>query len=402
MMVGVLLLHQLPLPAETEPNDRYSSRRWEQPDLLSLEQQVIAIRLPAKTAELRPLGAREIACLAACRWHPAKSLRQRADTIQRLFCNEPHSSRQGAAVVVSFLQAQAAHQEDLGAASAMRAYYSSIGVGEQQHWIDAGTRAVELMDQKQHSLLDQGLAAGIDLSSLQRKELDLLDQKLQAESQLRQLQDLLTGLTGLDCELSGYLVEPLAIQETELDCEALVAQAFRQRCDLISWQHLYCHINETTAPFLVEILSSVAGSFGLPIPTTTAIKRLLCLQVDGKVLADSLRRELGVLIQTHQAVVEQSVREKCEQLQLAYERQDIAQQRIQNWLSRLSQLDRLESLGQPKPDQRMLAEAGLLESRVTEVTRRLEAKLAEVSLAESVGGLAVRCCHGQAWLPTGF
>lgn len=396
-------LRQVPLTAETISSDLSSSRRWEQPAGPSLEPHQSPDHPPLTSmVDYLPWDAREAACLAACGWHPAAGMRQRAETVRRMFCNESDSARQAAAVVERFMQLQAAYQEDLGAASAMRAYYGRIGVIEQKMWIEAGLKAVEQQDQKQNHLLDQGLSAGIDLSSLQRKKLDLEDQRLQADSQFRQLDDLLVSLTGLDYNLSPRTFEALDIQVSALDCENLVAQALRERCDLMAWQHLYCSIDETNAPLMASLLSSALESFGLPIPTAGAVKSLLCRGLKGAVLADSLRRELALLVQTHQEYVQRSVREKCEQLQLAYQRHTIQRQRMMSWQSRLAQMDRLESLGQPKPDQRGIAEAGLLESQATEVQRRLEAKLAEVALAEAVGGLAVRCCHGQAWLPTGL
>ena len=391
--------------ADPQPNELSSSRRTEQPVSQSFQSEPLIITdlsVGQDPSNRLPLDAREVACLAACRWHPAVGLRQRVHTIRQLFCNDSHGSRQASTAIVNFLQLQAAHQEDIGAASAMRAYYSRIGITEQQQWIHAGGKAVELQQQKQQSLLEHGFATALDLSSLQRKNLDLQDQWLQTSSQLRQLQKLLTGLTGQDFECAQHMVEPLVVQSSILDCEKLIAQAFRNRSDLLAWQQLCCHIDEHNAPMVATILSSISGNFGLPMPTASLLKRLTCQGLDPSVLADSLKRELSVLIQTHQAYIEQSVQEKCEQLQLAYQRHEIELHRIDNWVARIEKIDRLESHGQTRPDQKMIAEAGLLESHSTEVTRRLDAKLAEIALAEAVGGLAIRSCQGLAWLPTGY
>lgn len=387
---------------ETKPEIDSSSRRFGSAALSSLPGLGSTPKQPEITISVEPLDAREVGCLAACRWHPAIGLKQRAQTIQRLFCQDSLENQQASRAIARFLHFQAAFQEDIGAASAMRTYYSQIGVLEQQKWMVAAGESVERQQQKQQSLMDQGFAAGIDLSWLQRKNLDLQDNWLQTDSQLRQLQKLLTSLTGLDFSTSSWICEPLVIQANTLNCELLVAQALRQRCDLLAWQELSCRTDEASAPMIATLISPLSGSFGLPMPTASLLGRLFCQGLDPCVLVSSLRQELTVIAQTQQAFIEQSVREKCEQLQLAYQRHEVELQRIDNWLARLAQLERLESLGQTRPDQRLNAESGLLEARATEVTRRLEAKLAEVALAEAVGGLAASCCQGKAWLPNGF
>lgn len=407
-LCGLVLSHSLALGVETLPQELTSSRRAEQTDQHWYHATTaLGTELHVDSSNLSPssrlaLDAREVACQAACRWPPALGLRQRAHTVRQLFCNDALPTRQAASAVATFLQLQAAHQEDIGAASAMRAYYSQIGIAEQQQWIHAAGEAIELQEQKQHSLMEQGLAAVVDLSSLQRKNLDLQDQWLQSVSQLRQLRKALNGLTGREIELGDFKLEPLTVQAMDLDCHLLVAQAFRERADLLAWQQLSCQLDEQSASMVATILSSTPGSFGLPIPTASLLKRLTCQALAPSELAENLKQELCLLIQTQKAYIEQDVHEKCEQLHLAYQRHEIELQRIENWSGRIEQLDRLGSHGQSRPEQRMQAEAGLLESRSTEVTRRLEVKLAEVALAESVGGLAIRCCRGLAWLPTGF
>lgn len=346
-----------------------------------------------------PLGAREIGCQAAQRWNPAIGLRQRAQTIQRLYCEQSQSKRQAANGIAQFLCLQACHQEDLAAAAAMRAYYSRIGIAEQKVFVSTGQQVVSSQQAKQSRLIEQGLAAGVDLSSLDRQHIDLTDQLLQAESQDDQLRRLLSGLTGVDYRVEERILEPLVVEQQILDCDALVATAICDRYDLQSWRYLYRQINEESAATFASIIATSVGSFGIPVPKMAGLKQLLCNSYDKTLLAENLRKEVATIIDTNESYTQQLVIEKCSQLQLAYQRHQLQLQRISSWEYRLKQIEQLETHGDARPAERVSAEAGLLKARSDESVRRLDAKLAEVSLAEAVGGLAGKCCRGQAWFP---
>ncbi len=346
-----------------------------------------------------PLGARELGCQAAQRWMPAIGLKQRAQTVHRLYLDQPESKRQAAAGIVQFLCLQAYHQEDLAAATAMRSYYSRIGIAEQKQFIALGQQAVTMARGKQQKLLEQGLPAGVDLSSLERQDIDLQDQLLQANAQDDQLRRLLASMTCVDYAVEDRILEPLVIEATELDCDCMVAIAIRDRYDLQAWRCLCKSINEDTAPVIANILATSIGSYGIPLPQASGLRTLLCNDYDKELLAKSLRQEVATIIRTNENYAEQSVVEKCSQLRLAYQRLDLQKQRLVSWEHRLKQIERLESLGDARPSERATAEAGLLKAKSDEATRRLDAKLAEVSLAEVVGGLAGKCCRGEAWLP---
>jgi outer membrane protein TolC len=148
-----------------------------------------------------------------------------------------------------------------------------------------------------------------------------------------------------------------------------------------------------------SIIATSAGSFGIPIPKV-GLKQLLCNSYDKALLASNLRQEVATIIATNESYAQQLVVEKCSQLQLAYQRHQLQLQRVSSWEHRLQQIEKLQSQGEARPGERAIAESGLLKARSDEAVRRLEAKLAEVSLAEVVGGLAGKCCRGEAWFPT--
>jgi hypothetical protein len=148
-----------------------------------------------------------------------------------------------------------------------------------------------------------------------------------------------------------------------------------------------------------SIIATSASSFGIPLPKMVGLKRLLCSSYDKALLAENLRQEVATIITTNESYAQQLVIEKSSQLQLAYQRHELQLQRITSWEYRLKQIERLESHGDARPAERATAEAGLLKARADEAARRLDAKLAEVSLAEVIGGLAGKCCCGEAWFP---
>ncbi len=347
------------------------------------------------------LGGRDIGCLSAQNWIPADLLRQRARMLIQLYCEEDECQRRAAQALANFLCMQAKHQEDIGAASALKAYYTRIALREQIALTLQSMELIDTEDSKQAAAQQGGLPAGTDLSAFERSRISVVDQQLQIESKDRQLRSLLAQLTGVNYEMSQVCQEQLEVIERELNCENLKALALAQRQDLRSWIYLQCHVNEESAPIFARMLGTLIGGYGLPVPTITALKALIC-PPDYSRLAANMRYEIQLTVETHRKWICQAIEEKCAALQLAYARIILAQQTIDSWRARIQQLEALMATGQSVPEEIAEARTELLRARAEEIARRLDAKIAEVDLAEASGGISNRCCAGQAWLQTGF
>lgn len=351
--------------------------------------------------DVQVLDGHDIACRAARNWIPADILRARAKAVVQAYCEEDDCARRAAAVLSHFLHMQALHQEDIGAASALRAYYTRISLEEQLEIVRQSREYVDQEALRQHAIQDRGLAAGADLSSFDRLRLELEDKRLQLLSQDRQLRCVLAQLAKVDYDMDAVQQEQLEVFECSLDCERLKQLAFANRYDLRGWSYLACHVTPESAPVFAKMLSSLVGGFGLPLPTISGLKAILC-PPDFSCLAANMRHELDLTVETHRQWICQAVDEKCSKLQLAYQRIQLAQQTVDSWEARLAQLERLEETGNGEPAERATANSELLKARSQEVSRRLDAKLAEVDLAEASGGIRDRCCGRQPWLLTGY
>ncbi|QDV27654.1 TolC family protein [Aureliella helgolandensis] len=347
------------------------------------------------------LDGRTIACRAAQRWPAARVLRARAQTVLKAYCNEDECTRQAARNLADFLNLQADHQADQGAAAALRAYYSRIAISEQLRLVADSREQLELESQKQHVLRERGVATGVDLTQFERRSVELDDVSSQLLSQDRQLQTRLSEVVELDYQVDQVRQEALEVQSSFVDVAGLQVYALETRADLAAWQLLTHQVNSTSVPVFAQMLTSVVGGWGLPLPPIVGLKKLLC-PPDTSALVASFRQELCLALEAQRRWVSQDVAEKGEALNLAYERIAFAQRTVASWEQRLEQLERLESLGQSQPAESGVARSGLSLARTKEVERRLEARLAEVDLAEVVGGLCRRCCGGQPWLVTGF
>lgn len=347
----------------------------------------------------QPSG-REIACLTAQNWTPAHALRARGRTVIRAFRNEDKPSRVAAAAVNKFMHMQAAHQEDIGAGTALRAYYTRIVLADQM--VLLGDSLVFSSDQqgKQTALRDQGVGSNIDRTQFERKRIELLDKAAQLDSQDRRLQQLLEHMANRPLDTSGPGLEILEIRRQLLDCNSLVEFAYCNRCDLRGTVYLRSQVTEETAPVIAEMLSTATGGFSLPLPPVNRLKDLL-IRNRYVELASDIRGELSCVIQAQREWIEKTVLEKCSNLELAYQRIEFAEQTCQSWDTRLEQLKRLDSLGQAVPESVASAKAEKIGAQVELASRRLEAKLAEVELSEACGGITQRCCAGQPWLVTG-
>ena len=346
----------------------------------------------------RAIDGRDIACQAARKWLAAQALRARGRTIETAFTEEAAELQCAARVIANFLNLQACHQEDIAAANGLKAYYTRLALAEQCELVHESLALVDQQWQRQQAALQQGLATGVDLTTYARRRLEIADQQCQLQSQDRQLRNLLARMAGYDYAMHEVRQEKLELQACELDCSSLIAQALAQRYDMRSWQILGCHIDADSAPLYARLLTTAVGGFGLPLPTPGALKNLFSSE-DQAALASFLRRELQLAIRIQRDWIEQTVAEKCAKLELAYRRLEIAQETVDSWQARRQQLEEVQALGQAYPEEMALAHSGWLEARTREISRRLEARLAEVELAEATGELARRCCAGQAWLP---
>jgi hypothetical protein len=383
-----------------ETNDVASSRRYDRQDT-ETDQRAVGVALRPAAQSLFPMDAREIASGAAERWKPAVALKRRAITINQVHGNGPVKSGQTAKILACFLELQAAHQQDLGASVALRVYYSRVAIQEQLEWIAASGASLEEQRAKQTQLMDRGISTVIDFGTWDRMSIDLMQRSLELQAEDTRLRVLMKSLTGIDDEQSPFALEPLTIERTQIDCEKLVKLACRERMDLIAWRYLQQRVDSESAPSIITLLAGSVAGYGLPLPNLAGIRKLLLHHSSGELLADNLRSELSIMVQIHQEAIRQEVHEKCLKLKLAYDLHQLELQRLDSWKRRLDQLDRLESFGQSQPEEKQAAYAGWRQTQSTEITKRAEAKLAEVALSESVGGLAARCCFREAWLVTG-
>lgn len=346
------------------------------------------------------IDGRVVACCAARHWAPAHALRARGKTIITAYADEKPSVQQAACSLASFLNLQACYQEDIGAATALRAYYARIALQEQFQLSTQSLELVEREQKKSNAALEKGLASGVDSSAFERRKLEIEDQQLQLHNQDRQLRAVLAQLARIDYDAASVRQEQLDVRISSLDCQRLQSIALKDRCDYRGWINLAKNSSESAAPLIGQFIKTAVGGFGLPLPPIRGLKVLL-FRPDLSSLANSMQRELNSTVDAQRRWICQTVEEKCHNLQLAYRRIELARATVESWEQRLVQLEQLERLGDRAIEEFAAARSGLLKSRAEEISRRLEARSAEIDLAEAVGGLSRRCCAGQAWLQTG-
>lgn len=375
----------------------------------SASQQVVAVPHQAYPIQLADetfhpavtISGPDIACRAAQNWIPSDLLRQRARTIIQLYCEEDECQRQAAAVLARFLCMQAKHQEDIGAASALKAYYTRIGLAEQLSLTYDSLRFIDEESAKQDAAQEGGLPAGTDLSSFERHRIEVKDNQIQILSKDRQLRCLIAQLSQVDYAMADASQESLDIMEVSLDCQRLKQIALATRNDLRGWIYLSQHVNEESAPIFARMLGTIVGGWGLPIPRIVGLKALLC-PPDYSGLARNMKYELDLTVETHRRWICQAIEEKCAALKMSVERVHLARQVVSSWESRVLQLVELDGKKESAAAEIALAKSELLKARADEISRRLDAKIAEIDLAEATGGISDRCCAGFPWLLTGF
>ncbi|MDX1928653.1 MAG: hypothetical protein SFV81_19140 [Pirellulaceae bacterium] len=392
-----------PSPQETSPAPRAAP----QPEPFAAEVKVIPRQLDTSAANASTnsmdrgglLDSRSIACRAANEWLPAKQLRQHAHAVQQLYCEEDDCTREAANAIARFLHLQADHQQDLAAAIALRAYYALAAIEEQTVLLKQSDAELQQQRERQAALQQKGQAAAMDLTSLDREAIALNLQRIQLQQRGRQLREALNDATHTHYDWDSSTIEPLEVREQVLDTEYLQRFAQAHRHDLLALQCLSSQINSGTAPMLSSVVNSATGLASLPLPKRCFLDRVLGRE-DNTVLTNNLKQSMALACETQSSTIRHEVSEKAIALELAYQRIALAKETTASWTKRRDQLERLAELGDSRPAELVLANSSLLSSTALEVERRLEAKLAEIALAEACGELSQRCCQGQAWLVT--
>ncbi len=401
--VAPLVLSEMPADRNANDHALLASlppvKRVERPAGNSVEAREIDSAVNAAPSANYLIGSRNVACQAAREWMAAKQLRQQAQAVQELYSESDDCTRQAANAIAVFLQQQAEHQQDVAAAVALRAYYAHAGISEQFELLKKSVVALETQRERQAAILQKGIALAVDLTSLDRESIALQLQRLQLENRDRQLTETINELTHVQYDWKSSAVEPLETRTQLIDIAYLKQFAITHRHDLLAIRCLSSEINNGTAPILASVVNSATGMLNLPLPKKCFVDRLLG-RTDNTVLTQNLKEAVALAVETQTRAIHREVSEKAVSLELAYQRIELAQETTETWEKRVAQLERLEALGDGRPADLTAAQTSLLGSRSVEIERRLEAKLAEIALAEACGGLCYRCCNGHAWLIT--
>lgn len=369
------------------------------PDSQAASSSMAVGRSLAETEVRNVIDSRDVACRAAKEWLPAKQLRQHAHAVQQLYCEEDDCTRQAANAIARFFQLQADHQEDVAAAIALRAYYARSAINEQFELLQLSEAELQKQRERQAAIQQKGLAAAVDLTSLDREAITFNLQRIQLQQHDRQLKESLNDATHIQYDWDASLVEPLEVRQQALDVEYLQRFAIAHRRDFLAIQYLSGQINSGTAPMLSSVVNNVTGLASLPLPKRCFLDRVLGRE-DNSVLTNNLKQSIALACETQARTIHREVTEKAIALELAYQRIELSKETIASWNKRLAQLQRLAELGDSRPADLALAQTSQLGAMAVEIERRLEAKMAEIALAEATGGLAQRCCQGLAWLVT--
>ncbi len=354
-----------------------------------------AVESPVESTSIAAVNGHTVACQAATCWPLAKLLEERARTLLCDAQDRHKSSQTSASLQANFLRHQAVWQRDIAAGTALKAYYTWIANQQQLKLVEEGLLFQNEQVRVQEALIAKGIAIA-DPTELDRKRLELEDNKVQLLSAQRQLTSGLLRLTCCHTDLSQCATESLEIQPQAADCGALVTYALQHRHDYLAIVQLCQCLDEETAVSIAQLLTPLIG-VGIDVLDMNLVERL-CLKARGEELLAQVRRELKLASDVWRTRIEQSVCDKCQALDAAYQRVQIAEQVVSSWETRLAALKRLEELGDARGEAMATARAQWISARSTLVTRQLSAKLAEVELAEAVGELSVRCCQGQPWL----
>lgn len=380
---------------------RFSSASWERRAPSIEPQEVDGTIEPSMTAaapvtaDAASWTAAQLACRAAQCWGPSRLLLQRAATLEESNGVLRLHSRDSVEAQIQFLKHQAAWQQDLVAAGALKSAFTVLAFDAQLEQAERGLALTAEQSAAADALSAKGIAPS-DPTAMARRRLGIEDQCLQLLKGRTLARITLAQLTSLP-ECNPILVaESLDVQPRCLDCDALIREALSHRSDYRGWQMLATRLDKSNVAAISEIISSTAGNIGLVEHHPQLVDSLWAKLNAGQIL-ERVRNEIHTVTDLQRRLIESAVCERCNVLKIAYERVITAQELLDSWNQRVAALERLAELGHAQPEALGEAKAKQIEATASLIQRQLEARLAEIDLAESCGGLAQRCCSGEEW-----
>lgn len=304
-----------------------------------------------------------------------------------------HGDQAARCVVNKVLTAAAREARNKDGASALKLYY---GLAEVEAAFDAVDESAPLIDDvltKADEIKAGELSVPFDRTEFERQRSVLIAKRADLEARRAKMNAQLRGLLGMPSTPADdyfWPTEPLALTTTALDAETEVGYGMITRPQLVLLRELP-NCGATTGLDAVRELLSASGA-GLGMKTKLAALKLKAL-CDGHSKCEPCARQgqLAELALSRENSISSEIRAAVAGIQARRRQAVEAQQQVDSWTLRLSQLEELRTTGGSTFIDLNAGRLHLIEAKQAVVSAVAELKRAEAELHELEGAIVAEC-----------
>lgn len=340
-------------------------------------------------AEVRVLGEREIAALAAAQSWPAGILDQQADHLAAQAAGLRFRDSDRGKLTQAFLQGQAARQRGDAVAAALKGHYALVMLDEQAVVLEAALQTATTLHAQIQRSIEIGLVPPTDESLWQAESAlaDIKDQQIQVRgrsSELRQQMALRLQAPWLCNYRPGDELHPALPSG---DCEQWCREALAHRADYQAWLQIRCLLDAATLPEAQQLIAQLIPAWTVGAPIQNTWLRMLpfrwAVRRSGEL--GQLQSQLAQAVQGLASQICGDVQTAAQQLQTALARAELAEQQLTQIDEQLQRVRQLAEIGQTQAAEEARWTLRRQQALGERLVRTGEAKQAELELQRLMG-----------------
>ena len=346
---------------------------------------------PPQPTSSRTLLADETQCLAAANSKLANLVELERQAVARA-AGCVKKTAELAALEQQLLCLRAIHERNQAAAQALEAFYKLAEVRGNSPTLTDSLGLLARMQDDLRKVKEEGLKVTADRTALDRKRLELLDQRAQLDLADAQLSEQLRGLIGLQPGEPTRLVPQadLVVTVEPIDVDVAISIGLTTRADLAALRLLQEELDTQTLPAARRGLSQTDPALGVPAPTIGPLLKILHVDTSSSEL-QIRRTQLTELLDSRQQQVASEIRLAAAEIQTRLRQAAIAGETLQSWQARVSDLTALRDVGSATPLEIQSAQLEVAAAHASLLKQAIGWRIAQVKLKQAQGLLAAEC-----------
>lgn len=354
--------------------------------------------VPLEERELRSLSPRQCQCFAARHSTLGNLLASERRSVESAARSSEHGLDASNKMQMEVLRQSALEARNRTASGALELYYKLVEAEATILIVDESLREMDRILVGLHELSEQELPQPLDASEFERRRIQLTDKRVQLESGIRQLNDELADLIGLQDSAHAVRLWPESswqVTAQPMDAKQAVQLGLTTRHELQAIEMVSESLTAETLPAARRLLGGIHGLMGVVQSGSPggllALRRQLQQPASIQEVRDR-QRQIELYHARRSEEIESEIRRNLEIIELRTRQVAVAEETRVSWQSHLKDLEQQrEMMSGTSFVDLSLARLKLLDAQSAEVSAVVAWRIAHVKLRQSQGLLIEEC-----------